>query len=53
MRRVLDTRIGNRRKPWTDLIREACRVRAFEPGCDTVMGHPGWSLSHARLLIFL
>ena len=53
MRRVFDTRIGNKGKPWTDSIRGACMVRAFVPVCNTVVGGPGWSSSHARLLVFL
>ena len=53
MRRVLDTEIGNKKKPWIDLVKRACRVRAFVPGCNTVVGRPEWSSSHARLLVFL
>ena len=51
--RVLDTGIGNKRKPRTYLVKGAYRVRAVMPDCNTVVGRPGWSSSHARLFVSL
>lgn len=52
VRQVFNTRIGNKKKPWTDSVRGACKARAFEPSCNTVVGRPGWLSSHARPLVF-
>lgn len=52
VRQVLDTGIGNKKKLWIDLVKRACRVNTFVPGCNTVVGRPGWLSSHARLLVF-
>lgn len=51
MTQALDTKIDNERKPWPNLIGEACRVRTFVLGCNTVAGLVG-SSSHATLLVF-
>lgn len=53
VRRVLNTGIDNKRKPQTDSVRGAYRVRAFLLGCNTDVSRPGWLSSHARLLVFL
>ena len=41
MRRTLNTETGSKKKPWPNLIRGACRARAFVLGCNTVAGRPG------------
>lgn len=51
MIRVLDTRIDNERKPRTDLVGGACRVRVYVPGYNIVVGRVEWSSSHARFLV--
>ncbi len=38
---VLSTGLGNERKPRIDLVREACRVKTFGPGCNIIMGPSG------------
>lgn len=50
--RALNTGIGNKKKPRTDLVGGVCRVRAFMPGCNTVMDRSEWSLSHTRFFVF-
>lgn len=41
---VCDAGIGNKKRLQTDLVRGACRVRAFVLGCNTVGFRPGLSL---------
>lgn len=49
---ALNTGIGNKRKPWPDLVGGACRARIFVLGFNIIVGLV-WLSSHTRPLVFL
>lgn len=53
VRQAFNTEIGSKRKLWPDLVKRACRVRAFVLGYNIVADQSEGSSSYARLLIFL
>lgn len=50
---ILNTGTSNKRNLWLDLVKMVCKVKAFASGYNIIMAWLGWSLSYARLLIFL
>lgn len=51
IKRVLNSEIGNKKKPRTDLVKGTCRMITFMPGCNIAVGRPEWSSSHTKLFI--
>lgn len=47
-----DVEVGHEIKLLIDLVRGAYKVRAFMPGCNTVVARPGWPSFPARLPAF-
>lgn len=52
IRWALNIETDNKRKPRLDLVKEACRERAFILACNIITGRPRWLLSHAKLFAF-